>query len=242
MISLISAWHPEERYIERFLEYYRKNKDTFSELVLICNGQPSSNLKNLIYADDNVKLVVIKKKDFSLFWNSAAEKCKEEWILLLAPDEILDGCGLDELKKSNFNKNFIYCFRRKNLFNKRFYKNVFPIEKQERLFHYQDRWKNQIHEVIDSNKERIMLGGMICHDCYNNWSHVFQKSKSYIPLEAKRYGFLKVTLKSFYMILSETKTLPIYIKDGFFGLSWYCYSVLFWLRVLIFRIRKSIWS
>ena len=129
--------------------------------------------------------------DFCSQKNFALEKCKRNWILSIDADE-----KLDEILKSYLEKLFdfdvvakdSYRLTRKLVFNHQLLKFGKTKDAPLRLFPSNLRFKNAIHEEIDTSGYQIKkLPGFIYHYSYSDHSDYFRRFNSYTSKIAENH-------------------------------------------------------
>ena len=79
----------------------------FSDVVVYDNGSDDDTI-SIVKEYKNVNLIEGEFKGFGPTKNKAATYAKNEWILILDSDEVIDKKLLETLKKDDFDKNYVY--------------------------------------------------------------------------------------------------------------------------------------
>ena len=100
-------------------ECFESVKD-FDEIVLLDNGSTDRTLQIAREFNESYKNLRIEQSAFIGFGalkNLCVSFAKNEWILSLDSDEVLESSALSEINALNLEQNQIYALPRKNLYN-----------------------------------------------------------------------------------------------------------------------------
>lgn len=183
-ISVVIIAKNAEKTIERTLDSLVE----FDDVVVYDNGS-NDNTMQIAKSFPNVNLVQGEFKGFGWTKNQAVSFAKNDWILILDSDEVVDKELLNILKTKTLNPKFVY----KLNFNA-YYKNKqikycgWSGQKIKRLFNKKITKvnDNMIHEdIIVKDLHIEVLGGNIEHYSYSSISDFLQKTDKYSSIFAK---------------------------------------------------------
>lgn len=222
MISAVVLVKNNEKTLERTL----KSLDWLDEVVVYDNGS-SDNSMQIAKSHANVKLVQGEFKGFGWTKNKAASFAKNDWILIVDSDEVVDTQLREVLQIKKLDKNCVY-----RLNSKSYYKNIWVKHsgwekiKNKRLYNrkitsFND---NKVHEsIISDGLKTEILDGNIEHYTYDNISQFIAKADFYSTLYAqnnahKKYSSpSKAFFNAFYSFF-RTYFLKKGFLDGYIGL------------------------
>jgi len=160
----------------------------FKDVVVYDNGSTDKSLE-IARRYPNVALVEGEFKGFGWTKNHAASFAKNDWIIIVDSDEVIDETLLQTLKTKNLDEHMVY------LLNfKAFYKNIqvkhcgWNDQKIKRVFNkkvtgYND---NDVHEDIMTEGLAVeVLEGNMEHYSYHSISEFIIKADRYSTLFAK---------------------------------------------------------
>lgn len=162
----------------------------FDEIILLDNGSTDKTLQIAREFNESYKNLRIEQSAFIGFGalkNLAVSFAKNEWILSLDSDEVLESSTLNEINALDLEPNQIYALPRKNLYNGEWIKACgwYP-DFVWRVFNknftrFND---NAVHEsvMIPPNAQKIHLKGVIKHYAYDNISQFLEKMQRYSSL------------------------------------------------------------
>lgn len=198
----------------------------FDDVVVYDNGSTDESI-NIAKSFLNVNLIQGEFKGFGWTKNHAATYAKNDWILIIDSDEVVDDILFNSLKNKNLDKNSVY-----KLNFKAFYKDIqvkycgWNNQKIKRLYNknitkYND---NDVHEDIITKGLNIdYLDGNVEHYSYHSISQFVQKADHYSTLFAKnnmgkkKSSPLKAILNAKYSFI-KTYFLKKGFLDGYVGL------------------------
>ena len=166
-ISVVVLAKNNEATIQKTLQSLKG----FEDVIVYDNGS-SDHTKDIAASFENVHLVTGEFKGFGWSKNKAASYAKNDWILIIDSDEVVDKELFATLQKETLEKNCVY-----QLNFKAFYKDI-PIrycgwnnQKIKRLYNkkitrYND---NDVHEDIITEGLRVsLLHGNVEHYSYQS--------------------------------------------------------------------------
>ncbi len=198
----------------------------FSEVIVYDNGS-SDNTKTIAKSFSNVLLIEGAFKGFGWTKNHAASFAKNNWILIIDSDEVVDGTLLQTLQQTKLDPHTVY------LLNfKAFYKDIqvkhcgWNNQKIKRLYnktitHYND---NDVHEdIITDGLQTKLLDGNVKHYSYKSMEQFIDKANRYSTLFAKNNAGKKRSspTKAFFngcYSFFRTYILKQGFRDGYVGL------------------------
>lgn len=211
---------------EKTLRNTLKSLDWLDEVIVYDNGS-SDNSMNIAKSFSNVRLIQGEFNGFGWTKNKAASFAKNDWILSVDSDEVVDERLKKTLQHINLDQNCVY-----RLKSKSYYKNIYIKHsgwnkiKNKRLYNrkitsFND---NKVHEsvICDGLKTKI-LDGYIEHYTYDNLSQFIQKADFYSTLFAQHYAHKKHSspAKAFFNAFNSffrTYFLKKGFLDGYIGL------------------------
>ncbi|RBQ31270.1 glycosyl transferase [Arcobacter sp. FW59] len=183
-ISVVVLAKNNEKTIEKTL----KSLIEFDDVVVYDNGSTDKTME-IAKRFSNVNLVQGEFKGFGWTKNRAVSFAKNDWILILDSDEVIDKILLNTLKTQTLNPNLVY----KLNFNA-YYKNIqikhcgWSGQKIKRLFNKTMTRinDNMVHEdiIVDKNLKTEVLKGNVEHYSYSSISDFLQKTDKYSTIFA----------------------------------------------------------
>lgn len=164
----------------------------FDEIILLDNGSTDRTLQIAREFNESYKNLRIEQSAFIGFGalkNLAVSFAKNEWILSLDSDEVLEKDALREINALNLEQNQIYALPRKNLYRGEWIKACgwYP-DFVWRIFNknftrFND---NAVHEsvMIPPTAQKIHLKGAIKHYACSGLTQIFEKVQKYSTLYA----------------------------------------------------------
>ncbi len=198
----------------------------FENVVVYDNGSSDATM-DIAKEFANVHLVQGAFKGFGWTKNKAASYAKNDWILIIDSDEVVDSELLQTLQKKALNKQTVYILN-----FKAYYKDIqvkycgWNNQKIKRLYnksltHYND---NDVHEdIITKNLQTQELQGNVEHYSYQSLEQFINKANSYSTLFAQNNAGKKSSspLKAFFNGLYSFIKTYIFKRgflDGYVGL------------------------
>lgn len=221
-ISVVVLAKNNEQTIKKTLESLNK----FDDVVVYDNGS-SDNTKNIAKSFSNVNLVEGEFKGFGWTKNQAASFAKNDWILIIDSDEVVDTELFNELKNMVLNQDTVY-----KLNFKAFYKDIqvkycgWNNQKIKRLYNKKvtSYNSNDVHEDILTDGLKIeFIKGNVEHYSYQTISQFIIKADRYSTLFAqnnvgkKSSSPSKAFFNGMYSFL-RTYILKQGFRDGYVGL------------------------
>lgn len=198
---------------------------TFDDVVVYDNGSIDKTI-SIAKSFDNVNLVEGEFNGFGWSKNKAASYAKNDWIIIIDSDEVIDHELLTILQSIKLDINTVY-----KLNFKAFYKDIqvkycgWNNQKIKRLYNRQKTKynDNDVHEdiIIDGLNIEV-LGGNVEHYSYHTISQFVIKADHYSTLFAKnnagkKSSPLKAFLNGMYSFI-KTYFFKRGFLDGYIGL------------------------
>ncbi|EAJ1157445.1 glycosyltransferase [Campylobacter jejuni] len=218
---------------QTLLECLNSLKD-FDEIILL-NNESSDNTLNIAneFKKDFANLHIYHSAfiGFGALKNLALSYAKNDWILSIDADEVLENECIKELKNLELQEDNIIALSRKNLYKGKWIKACgwWP-DYVLRIFNknftrFND---NLVHEslVLPSNVKKIHLKNGLRHYAFRDISHLIDKMQYYSSLWAKqnihkKSGVLKANLRAFWTFFRN-----YFLKNGFlYGYKGFIISV-----------------
>ena len=183
-ISVVVLAKNNEQTIKKTLESLNK----FDDVVVYDNGS-SDNTKNIAKSFSNVNLIEGEFKGFGWTKNQAASFAKNDWILIIDSDEVVDAELFNELENIVLNQDTVY-----KLNFKAFYKDIqvkycgWNNQKIKRLYNKKVTAynSNDVHEDIIADGLKIeFIKGNVEHYSYQTISQFIIKADRYSTLFAQ---------------------------------------------------------
>lgn len=221
-ISAIVLAKNNENTIRKTLE----SLQGFNDVVVYDNGSTDLTMQ-IAQEFPNVNLIQGEFKGFGWTKNQAASFAKNDWILIIDSDEVVDKKLFEILKHKTLDEKCVY-----KLNFKAFYKDIqvkycgWNNQKIKRLYnkkqtHYNS---NDVHEDIITEGFKIEeLGGNVEHYSYHSISQFVIKADHYSTLFAqnnvgkKKSSPLKAYFNGFYSFI-RTYIFKRGFLDGYVGL------------------------
>ncbi len=176
----------------------------FKNVVVYDNGSSDTTI-DIAKEFSNVYLIQGEFKGFGWTKNKAASYAKNDWILIIDSDEVIDKELLQTLQTKQLNKQTVYILN-----FKAYYKDIqvkycgWNNQKIKRLYnksvtHYND---NDVHEdIMTQNLQTEELQGNVEHYSYQSIEQFINKANNYSTLFAKNNAGKKSSspLKAFSM-------------------------------------------
>ena len=183
-ISVVVLAKNNENTIENTL----KSLVLFSDVVVYDNGSTDNTL-NIINQFKNVNLIQGEFRGFGWTKNEAASYAKNDWIVIIDSDEVIDSILLETLKTKKLDEKKVY-----QLNFKAFYKDIqvkycgWNNQKIKRVYNKSltSYNSNDVHEdIITNNFDIEILNGNVEHYSYHSISQFIVKADHYSTLFAK---------------------------------------------------------
>ena len=221
-ISAVVLAKNNEKTIEKTL----KSLVEFDDVVVYDNGSSDETI-NIAKSFSNVNLVEGEFKGFGWSKNKAASFAKNDWILIIDSDEVVDSELLAELKNKSLDEKTVY-----RLNFKAFYKDIqvkhcgWNNQKIKRLYskNITSYNSNDVHEdIITDGLNMEELKGNVEHYSYHSISEFIIKADRYSTLFAtnnvgkKSSSPAKAFFNGLYSFF-RTYVLKQGFRDGYVGL------------------------
>lgn len=198
----------------------------FQDVVVYDNGS-SDKTKEIAKEFKNVNLIEGEFRGFGWTKNKAASFAKNEWILIVDSDEVVDKSLLETLEKKELDKNRVYLINFRAFYKDREVKYCgWNNQKIKRLYnkkvtHYND---NDVHEdIITDGLHTELLKGDMLHFSYQSIEQFINKANTYSTLFAKNNAGKKSSspTKAFFngaYSFIKTYFFKQGFRDGYVGL------------------------
>lgn len=221
-ISAVVLAKNNENTIRKTLE----SLQGFNDVVVYDNGSSDSTMQ-IAQEFPNVNLIQGEFKGFGWTKNKAASFAKNDWILIIDSDEVVDKELFEILKHKTLDEKCVY-----KLNFKAFYKDIqvkycgWNNQKIKRLYNKKQTQynSNDVHEDIITEGFKIEeLGGNVEHYSYHSISQFVIKADHYSTLFAqnnvgkKKSSPLKAYFNGFYSFI-RTYIFKRGFLDGYVGL------------------------
>lgn len=221
-ISAVVLAKNNEKTIENTLNSLKE----FDDVVVYDNGSTDETL-NIVKKFSNVNLVKGEFKGFGWSKNNASSFAKNDWILIIDSDEVVDIELLNELKTKILDEKTVY-----KLNSKAFYKDIqvkhcgWNNQKIKRLYNKKitSYNSNDVHEDIITDGLNIeLLRGNVEHYSYHTISEFVIKADRYSTLFAinnagkKSSSPTKAFFNGMYSFF-RTYVIKQGFRDGYVGL------------------------
>lgn len=221
-ISVVVLAKNSEKTIEKTLNSLKK----FDDVIVYDNGSTDKTME-IAKSFPNVNLIEGEFKGFGWTKNKAASFAKNDWILIIDSDEVVDSKLLEELKNKKLDNKTVY-----KLNFKAFYKDIqikhcgWNNQKIKRLYNKSvtSYNSNDVHEDIITDKLKIeILRGNVEHYSYQTISGFVIKADRYSTLFAQNNVGKKSSspAKAFFNGLYSFIKTYIFkqgFRDGYVGL------------------------
>ena len=221
-ISVVVLAKNSQNTIKDTLESLRD----FRDVVVYDNGSRDETI-NIAKSFSNVNLVKGEFNGFGWTKNKAASYSKNDWVMIIDSDEVVNSDLLENLKTKKLEDNTVY-----RLNSNGFYKNIrvkhcgwtLTVKRvyNRKFTSFND--KDEVHEHVLSNgfKEEV-LEGSINHYSYHSISELIIKADRYSTLFAqnnvgkKNSSPIKALFNGMYSFF-RTYILKQGFRDGYVGL------------------------
>lgn len=221
-ISVVVLAKNNQDTIKKTLE----SLQNFSDVVVYDNGSTDNTLK-IVSQFSNVNLIQGEFKGFGWTKNHAVSFTKNEWVLIIDSDEVVDNELFEFLQTTKLDSNTVY-----KLNFKAFYKDIqvkycgWNNQKIKRLYNKKTTSynMNDVHEDIVTKDLKIEeLPGNVEHYSYHTISQFIIKADHYSTLFAKNNAGKKSSSPSKAFFNASYSFIKTYIfkrgfLDGYIGL------------------------
>ncbi|RDU71147.1 glycosyltransferase family 2 protein [Helicobacter brantae] len=197
-----------------------KSVERFDEVILLDNQSSDDTLK-IAREFSNVKVYQSEFIGFGALKNLAISYAKNDWILSLDSDEVVEEDLLNEIENLNFELGKYYSFSRKNYFHGKWVKccGWYP-DRVKRIFNKTEIGYREklVHEGLQTGKAKeIKLKGSVKHYTMENIDNILSKMNRYTSLSAKE---MKERGKRGSAIGGIGRFVFVFVKDYFFRMGW----------------------
>jgi glycosyltransferase involved in cell wall biosynthesis len=241
-ISIVIITKNEESILEDCLNAIKWCND----IVIVDSGSTDKTLEIAKKYDCR-----ISHKDFNGFGEQkrhAVSLAKNEWVLSLDADEILDSRLQEFFQSGTFLTSETNGYELKRLMVYMNRKMIWSKLKNERILRFFNKKHgnfnlNKVHEGIVVNGNTEVLNGIILHYSYKNIEHHIEKINNYTSIAAqlmfeknKKTSILHISIKTLVVFL-QTYLIQGAILDGFAGFSW-SVSATYYKALKYFKLRE----
>lgn len=200
--------------------------ESFENVIVYDNGS-SDTTKQIAKAFLNVELIEGAFNGFGWTKNKAAEYAKNDWILIVDSDEVIDTELLKTLQNTKLDINTVYLLNFRAFYKKQEIKHCgWNNQKIKRLYNksktkYND---NDVHEdIITEGLQTELLKGNMLHYSYQSIEQFVNKANTYSTLFAKNNVGKKSSSPSKAFFNGCYSFIKTYIfkqgfRDGYVGL------------------------
>lgn len=207
-----------QRTLKECLESLRE----FDEVILLDN-QSTDQTREIAKSFKNVKIFQSDFIGFGALKNLAMTYARNDWILSLDSDEILESKALEEIRKLPLQKGHCYALLRKNYYKQEWIKGcgwhpdwVIRIFCKNEIA-FQEDWVHEGLKIPKGFKIIQLKEGGMKHYTHQNIEHIVQKMNRYTTLSAKEKYKLGKKTRVWDAIL---RFVFVFIKDYFFRFGW----------------------
>ena len=198
----------------------------FNDVVVYDNGSSDATM-NIAKAFSNVNVIEGEFKGFGWTKNKAASYAKNEWILIVDSDEVVDATLRETLQTKKLDKETVYIINFRAFYKNREVKHCgWNNQKIKRLYNKNVTTynANDVHEdiIINGLKTEILAGNME-HYSYQSIEQFVAKANTYSTLFAqnnagkKNSSPTKAFLNGAYSFI-KTYFFKQGFRDGYVGL------------------------
>jgi glycosyltransferase involved in cell wall biosynthesis len=221
-ISAVVLAKNNETTIQKTLEALR----AFEDVVVYDNGSDDKTIA-IAKSFANVNLVKGEFRGFGWTKNKAASYAKNEWILIVDSDEVVDDDLRKELKQKKLDKESVYIINFRAFYKDKEVKHCgWNNQKIKRLYNktvtkYND---NDVHEdIITEGLQTELLEGNMLHYSYQSIEQFITKANTYSTLFAKNNAGKKSSSPTKAFFNGAYSFVKTYIfkqgfRDGYVGL------------------------
>lgn len=167
----------------------------FDEIILLDNGSTDSTIQIAREFNATYGCLRLESSEFIGFGalkNLCISYAKNEWILSIDSDEVLESSALEQIKTLDLKPQNIYALSRKNLYNGKWIKACgWSPDFVWRIFNknFTQFNENIVHEsvIIPPNAQKIHLQGYIKHYACNGIAQLLDKLQRYTTLYTEQH-------------------------------------------------------
>lgn len=207
-----------ERTLRECLESLRE----FDEVILLDN-QSTDQTQAIAREFQNVRVFESEFIGFGPLKNLAMSYARNDWILSLDSDEVLEKEALEEIKKLPLHRGHYYSLLRKNYYKQEWIKGCgWHSDWVKRIFckdeiMFKNDWVHEGLEIPKGFKEQQIKAGGIKHYTHQSIEQIVEKMNRYTTLSAKekyKQGKRGSAWGAFFRFVF------VFIKDYFFRFGW----------------------
>lgn len=223
MLSICVNVKNGARYLSRCLSSLAK----FEDVVLLDNYSTDDTIQ-IAQVFPNVRIYQCEFNGMGMVRNLAASYAKNDWVLFVDCDEVLDAELVDVLLSYKFETGNIYNIYRKNYYDGTLIESsAWGNDWIKRLYNRLDTKfaENQVHDnFVDNLKNIKITGGYMIHFPYEQVNQLIDKMQFYSTLYAKQHHTKKhpklwlIPLRMLFMFI-KCYILKRGFKDGYEGLT-----------------------
>lgn len=223
MLSICVNVKNGARYLSRCLSSLAKFED-----VVLLDNYSTDNTIEIAKTFSNVRIYQCEFNGMGMVRNLAASYAKNDWVLFVDCDEVLEAELVDILLYYKFDAGNIYNIYRKNYYDGALVESsAWGNDWIKRLYSRLDTKfaENQVHDNFVDNLTNIKItGGSMIHFPYEQVNQLIDKMQFYSTLYAKQHHTKKhpkLWLIPFRMLFMFIKCyiLKCGFKDGYEGLT-----------------------
>ena len=197
----------------------------FNDVVVYDNGSTDSTI-DIAKSYKNVNLVCGDFNGFGWTKNKAASYSRNDWVLIIDSDEVLDNDFIANIKTLKPILGNTYSINRINFYKQYRIKHCWANDVITRLYNKSETSFKEldVHEyIIETKLNNILLDGLIQHYPYQTIEQFVNKANTYSTLFAKnnagkkKSSPLKAILNGIYSFI-KTYFFKQGFRDGYIGL------------------------
>ncbi|OGD65730.1 hypothetical protein A3F08_02930 [Candidatus Berkelbacteria bacterium RIFCSPHIGHO2_12_FULL_36_9] len=239
---------------EKYLLQVLTSAEKIAEEIVVVIDDKTTDKTEQIAKKFKARIYLKKWLGYAKQKNFALINAKNNWVLSIDSDEVIDEKLLKNIRQADFSKFEGFYLSRKNFFGNKWVKHCgwYPdyqlrlFKKNKMLFEEKD-----VHEKVKSSGKIGYLEGDILHFTYTSGKDYFEKISEYTALDAKILYNKKRKWSVFYQLFKPLKEFwQMYViekgyLDGMLGLkiclysAYYKYLVAKKLRAYLKTVSRS---